>query len=166
MALAVVHAITAWPELARIALAEDCPFFARVVYPLFHASFLHAALNAWCLLSVIFIYDVSFFHLITACLIASSFPVSLVSCGPTVGASGICFALLGIISPQVQRKLYYHTWVVSIILSGFIIPFVCNLFSLSVAQPNNWLHIWCYLIGLIAGYLIHSHNSHSPHQPH
>ena len=164
--LAVVHAVTEWPELTQVAVCEDCSLFARMAYPLFHSSLLHAILNAWCLLSIVFIYDVSWLYLITAYLIAVSCP-ALVSCSPTVGASGICFALLGMISFQTLRRFFFHGWMAMIIASGFVMPYLASrLFGLNVAQPNNWLHIWCYLIGLIAGYLIHSHNSHSSHHSH
>lgn len=137
--------------ISNIGMYSGAPCINRVLYHFVHASFLHAALNAWCLLSVVFLYDVSAKTLIVAFVIASFFPVNTLSevlpnseClyMPTVGLSGVCYALMGYIAFMVKRKLYYHTWLSIYIGVGFLFPNV-----------NGWLHLYCYIVGLIVGYL-------------
>lgn len=126
---------------------EDCHFYGRLLYPFFHASFLHALLNAWCLLSIIFIYPVSSWMLLGAYIISASFPVGLFASLydaslPTIGASGICYALIGRLSFVVRRKLLYQSWALFFLCIGFFLPYA-----------NAWLHLYCYLCGLILGLL-------------
>ena len=41
-----------------------CDLYGRILYPFFHANLLHATLNAWCLLSIVFIYDIKIWRLL------------------------------------------------------------------------------------------------------
>lgn len=125
-------------------------FEQRVGYHFFHSSFLHMSLNLWCLLSIVFIYDTSLFLFITAFVVASLFPVDTLATIlpyntlsiPTVGLSGVCYALMGMIAYNVRRKLYYQAWLAFYIGIGFLFPNV-----------NGWIHLYCYLAGLAVGYL-------------
>lgn len=38
-----------------VGIYSHCPLSARLAYPFFHANLFHALLNAWCLLSMVFI---------------------------------------------------------------------------------------------------------------
>lgn len=124
-----------------------CPFTSRLTYHFFHAGLLHAAVNCWCILSVAFIYEISAWRLLATFMAASSFPVDTLSflnpCSiPTVGASGICYALLGGLSFTVTRKAYFQAWMAVFIAVGF-------LFN----GTNPWLHLYCYICGIVIGFL-------------
>ncbi|MBQ7462418.1 MAG: rhomboid family intramembrane serine protease [Bacteroidaceae bacterium] len=150
------------PLLQKVGICEDCSILARFAYPFFHASFIHMAINCWCLLSVVFIYDTPRSYIIIAYIIAISFPVGTLSAIvpdafpsaiPTVGLSGIDYALLGMVSFQVKRKLYYHAWILSFVFILLIFNHLCSFCGYSVATPNNLLHIYCYVAGLLVGFL-------------
>lgn len=130
------------PDWNAVGVAIDCNILQRLGYSFFHASFLHAIVNAWCLVSILFIYDVSWRRLIAAYLIAVAAPEFVLSPTPTVGLSAVCFALLGSIAFQVKRKLYYNGCMALYIALGFIFPLV-----------NGWLHLYSYVAGLLVGFL-------------
>lgn len=133
-----------------IGIYHQAPMSSRLLYPFFHASFLHAAINAWCLLTLAFAYNVSLRMMITALVIAVSFPVDTmydilqVSCFllPTIGLSGVCYALMGRMTFLVRRKMYYQTWIGFYLIIGFMLPNV-----------NAWIHLYCYLAGVFVGFL-------------
>ena len=52
--------------LAHIGIAKDAMLWQRLAYPFFHASLAHTLINCWCLLSIVFMYDVSAAYLIIA----------------------------------------------------------------------------------------------------
>ena len=72
---------------------------------------------------------------------------------PTVGLSAVCFSLLGQIAFQVKRKLYYQVWVLSFVAIGFMLPSLCSVCGYIIAAPNNILHLYCYVVGLLVGFL-------------
>ena len=79
----------------------------RLLYPFFHTNMFHALLNSWCLLSIIFIYDIGIGRLLSAYMIAVTVPVDTLGYfttmdSPTVGLSGSVFALFG------QYRLRYY----------------------------------------------------------
>lgn len=133
----------------RVGLYPGALFVNRFTYHFFHVSFLHVLLNAWCLLSVVFLYDISWLTLLGAFLMAASFPVDSLSvilpCAfslPTIGLSGVCYALMGRIAFMTERKIYYQLWLWFYIALGFAFPNV-----------NGWLHLYCYLVGLFIGFI-------------
>lgn len=164
MALYVACSVFGDFDLAKVAIGRDCTVLVRLVYSFFHASMLHTFVNCWCLLTVVFIYDVSLTYLALAYLIAVTYPVSLFAHlhgdVPTVGLSAVCFALIGMVSFQTRRKALFHTWVLSFIAIGFAIPLMCSACGLDIARPNNWLHLYSYTAGLMVGFL----NSPAPWQ--
>lgn len=163
-------------NLSTVGICKDATILARLTYPFFHASILHALLNCWCLLSIIFIYELPLSRLLIAYLIAITFPADTICslCGysidalpsflttPTVGLSSVIFALFGQIAFLVQRKLYFQGWMLFFISTGFILPPLCSACGIPVATPNNLIHIHCYVVGLIVGFI----NSHLPHHAH
>lgn len=143
----------------NVAVSEDTSVSARLLYSFFHASVVHALVNSWCLLSIVFIYDVSLTYLIIAYVIAVTFPAGTLcavfsSAGyPTVGLSAICFALLGMVFFQIKRKLYFMAWLLSFFTVGCILPPLCSLIGISVTYPNSIIHIYSYVVGLFVGFL-------------
>lgn len=148
-------------DIAVVGICRDAGILARLSYSFFHASLIHAIINCWCLLSVVFVYNVPLSHLVIAYIIAVTYPADTLcgACGewvaavPTVGLSAVCFALLGMVAFKVRRKLYFQTWIITFIAISFILPHLCSLYGLSVASPNNILHIYSYVAGLIVGFL-------------
>ena len=131
-------------------LHADCSIPERLAYPFLHANLLHAALNVWVLFSAVFLYDVSPRQLILSYLIAISFPITALSTfstllnpsqpfstSVTVGLSGINYALMALIIPQVAQPRPYVLTVLAYILVGFLFP-----------NCNNLLHLYCFLLAL------------------
>lgn len=134
----------------RVGIMQSVSFCNRLTYSFFHVSFLHAFMNIWCMLSVAFTFPISIWSLLMAFAVAASFPVDMLCdispmfafAVPTVGLSGVCFALMGRISFMVRRKWYYQAWLAFYLLLGFIFP-----------NTNGWLHLYCYLMGMAIGFL-------------
>lgn len=139
---AVVASLIFVPDWTFVGVWSGCGIVQRLCYSLFHASLLHAVLNAWCFLSVVFLYKIKMWQLIIAYTIAVSVPDFVLLTIPTVGLSAVCFALFGIIAFQVKRKIYYNVYMAAYITIGLIFP-----------QVNGWLHLYSYVAGLLVGFL-------------
>ena len=123
-------------DWSAVGIYTGCGLGCRMLYPFYHANLLHATLNAWCLLSVIFIYDISLWRFTLAYIIAVGVPSFCLSGIPTVGLSGVVFALFGSISFEVQRKAYYQLWMLAYLVAGFFFP-----------NTNALVHLYCYMAG-------------------
>lgn len=112
---------------------------ARLYYQLFHASALHWFVNSWALVALMFGgWRMPIHYIIFAYAISCASPSMDI---PTVGASGIVYALCGMIVPQVSsKKLWKFLAATAFYLSvGFLFP------------VNAWLHIYCFIIGSFYG---------------
>lgn len=136
--LALFLSLVAIENWESVGIYTGCGPLCRAIYPFFHANIIHAALNIWCLLSIVFIYDTTIWRLLFAYITAMSIPTLLLSATPTVGLSGIVFALFGSISFEVGRKLYYQAWMFAYLILGFVFP-----------NTNAWIHLYCYAIGFV-----------------
>lgn len=131
-----------------VGLYSGCGWWGRLLYSFFHANVLHAALNAWCLVSIVFIYDIKIWRLLLSFVMAITVPVGIISrvvgefTAPTVGLSGVVFVLFGTLSFEVLRKWYYQMWMLIYLAAGFLFP-----------NTNAWLHLYCYLAGLVIALL-------------
>ena len=139
-------------------LHAGCSIEERLLYPFLHANLLHAALNGWVLLSAVFLYDVSPRQLTIAYLIAISFPITQLSTfnfqlstNITVGLSGINYALMALIIPQVKQPRPYIITVIAYILVGFLFP-----------NCNNILHLYCFALPLPFSMLRYHRNKNNP----
>ena len=131
--------------LEKVGICRNGSFYTRMTYHFFHASLLHWFANAWCLLSLFFIYEMSLRHMLSAYIIASIVPMCLFPSSfsvPTVGLSGICFALMGRVALYVDKKLYYQAWLLFYLAVGFLFP-----------GSNGWLHLYCYAAGMFVGFI-------------
>lgn len=133
--MALFNHVSDWKT---VGLSSGCGIECRMLYPFYHAGILHALLNVWCMLSIVFIYNVSMWRLLIAYFIAVTIPDFCISAVPTVGLSGVIFALYGSISFEVSRKTYFQLWMVTYLALGFMFP-----------NTNAWLHLYCYLTGLM-----------------
>jgi Rhomboid family. len=131
-----------------IGIYAGCGSFGRMLYPFFHVNVFHALLNAWCLLSLMFIYNIKIGRLLLAYIISVTIPIDTIGHfiggmeTPTVGLSGIAFVLFGTISFEVLRKWYYQAWMLFYLIVGFLFP-----------NTNAYLHLYCYLAGLAVALL-------------
>lgn len=132
--------------LEKVGICRDGDFYTRLTYHFFHVSLLHWFANAWCVLSLFFIYDMPLRSFLTSVAVASLIPMSLFPTQafvvPSVGLSGICFFLMGRVSLCVQRKVYYQVWLLSYLVIGFLFP-----------GSNGWLHLYCYMSGVFVGFI-------------
>lgn len=140
--LVFILAIQCTQDWLAVGIYSGCGLSCRLLYPFYHANLLHAILNAWCLLSIVFIYDTSIWRLTLAYIIAVTIPSLFLSVIPTVGLSGVVFALFGSISFEVGRKLYYQLWMLVYLATGFLFP-----------NTNAWVHLYCYIVGLLVALL-------------
>lgn len=140
--LVFILAIQCTQDWSAVGIYSGCGLSCRLLYPFYHANLLHAILNAWCLLSIVFIYDTSIWRLTLAYIIAVTIPSLFLSVIPTVGLSGVVFALFGSISFEVGRKLYYQLWMLAYLAIGFLFP-----------NTNAWVHLYCYIVGLLVALL-------------
>lgn len=139
----LMSALICVPDWYAVGVFRGCNILQRLGFSFFHASLLHAAVNAWCFLSILFIHNVSWARMIVAFIIAVVAPDLVLSDVPTVGLSAVCFALLGSIAFEVGRKIYYNGCMALYIFLGFLFPNV-----------NGWLHLYSYLAGLLVGLLV------------
>lgn len=121
-------------------MCEDKEWYTHFTYQFLHVSMWHLAINLWSMWTLTTTYKIRIWHLITAYLISAS-PFFYGDI-PTVGLSGMCFALMGVIWYQVLRVKLYHIWIVGFILVGYLFP-----------ASNAKLHLYCYAIGFIIGWL-------------
>lgn len=138
----LMTAIIFIPDIDAVSLHRGCSVAARVLYPLFHASFLHAALNAWCLLSIVFIYSISWQNIGVAYLISALAPSFILTDTPTIGLSAVCFALLGMLIFKVARRRYYLLCLAPYLVLGFLIPYI-----------NGAVHLYAFVAGAFVGLL-------------
>ena len=141
-AAVLLSALIYVPDWSIVGVFNGCDILQRFGYSFFHTSFIHAAVNAWCFLSVLFLHNITWRRLLAAFAIAVAVPDFVLSDIPTVGLSAVCFALLGSIAFQVERKLYYNGCMAIYIALGFLFPLV-----------NGWLHLYSYVAGLLVGFL-------------
>ena len=139
-ALAIAVAAIVMSPFEGTGICEGCSWIARLTYPMFHANLIHAISNAWCLVTVVFLYDLPWWKIAIAYLIAVSVPTFALSTTPAVGMSGVCFALMGLSLPSIRRKLFFNAWVACFLAVGVIMPGVA------------WkVHLYCYITGWLVG---------------
>ena len=139
---AVIIALSVIPiDITPWAFSAHSPVYTRFSYHIFHASTVHALINAWCIISVCVMYRVKKSRLIPALIIAAIAPDFVIS-GHTaiVGLSAICFALIGIVLTENRRPLTSHIRVLFFIALGLPFSSVC------VA-----LHLYAFIGGIIYG---------------
>ncbi len=129
---------TGWLGDCGMGVHAGCPVAPRMLHPFFHVGTMHAALNAWCLLSVAFVYGVTPKLLLLAWLSSAAFPAAaLGEKAPVVGMSGMVFFLFASVFFRTARKTKYALWMAAYLAAGFVLPSV-----------SGRLHLWCFALGL------------------
>ena len=146
---ALVYVVTAFVlcfiklPLVEVGIHKGCSFCSRLLYPFVHANIFHCLVNCWCLLSLVFILDVSILELAISYVIAVLAPVGFWGqVTPTVGLSGLLYCLVGIYTFKVRKKIKWLLWWSFFLGIGFFF-----------AASANLLHLWCFACGLIIGFL-------------
>lgn len=106
-----------------------------LLWPLYHACWVHLGLNVWCLLVLVWRMHCDVAMIFAALVIAWAFPYEVFSV-PTVGLSGVCWAMIGMLSPRVRQPEVWFTYISVYLAIGFLLPGV-----------NAWLHAWCFVWG-------------------
>lgn len=144
-ALAIGVAVLVLSPFDGSGISTGCSWTARLSYPIFHVNILHAFCNAWCLISLVFLYDLPWWKTALAFAVAISVPSGLLTSTPVVGMSGACFALMGLTVPVVRRKLMLLGWISLFLVMGFLFTNVAA-----------WVHVYCFIAGIGAGFIIHA----------
>lgn len=134
-------------DTASVGISKHSPWVNRLLYHFAHAGIIHCLINSWCLVSIGTSFRVPLSYYLCAYVLSALCPCSFLGTIPTIGMSGICFALLGMVSWQ-ARIVRFHIWMALFIGIGY-------LTTLLLHRPlyNNLLHIYCYLAGVAVGFL-------------
>ena len=135
--ISVVLVFSGMP-LSSVGISSGCDITDRLLYSFYHVNVIHAALNVWCLLSVVFLYDVSIWRLLLSYAAAVSIPSFILGNVPTVGLSAVVFFLFASISFEVVRKWHYQSWMLFYLVAGFFFP-----------NTNAAVHLYCYACGML-----------------
>lgn len=117
-----------------------------LLYPFCHVSIFHLLGNLIALHSI----SASPLKNPTYTWLAAYIISAIVPCyAPTEGMSGLLYAEMGILSWQVAVKWKFHLW-----CAGFMA--VCFLFPNAI---NGWIHVWCYLSGVLFQFIVQNSKS-------
>lgn len=108
----------------------------RFTYSLLHANLLHLLMNLWCFVAAVYLYRLSLLHILGAYIIAVAIPPCCLTAIPTVGLSGVCFALFGLASFRVESPWRFHRWAACYIIAGILLPGI-----------NGFAHLYAYIAG-------------------
>ncbi len=129
----------AFIEHDGMGLHDGCDLLHRLGYPMFHQNVFHALVNIYvfnqCIRAIPTRWSILVFYLMA---VSYPFPSSV----PIVGMSGIVYAYMGYIAPYVSDKIRYNVTILVYISVGFFFP--CMAIG---------VHIYCYALGLLWGYL-------------
>lgn len=148
--LVIAIAICGTPDYSLVGITsshqQGREMIPRLLYHFFHVSIIHAALNAWCLLSIAFRGRLSLLRISAAYLIAAAAPsVTLYPDTPTVGLSAICYTLLGMQLLAIPRHL--RSWFLLSILIYLSIP------AILLSSVNTLIHLYAFIAGFIFSFL-------------
>lgn len=128
-------------DVGRFGICSGCGASARILYPFFHGNAFHLAINIFVFLQAVFLADVSFLAVLLSWIIASTvFPVTWST--PTVGLSGVIYALFGIITWRSSSPLFFVSCTMLYVAIGLLNP-----------ASNTYLHLYSYAVGLLVGIL-------------
>jgi len=131
----LVIALLPHPDPGVIGLRKGAGIVARLCYPFFHVSLLHAAVNVWCMLQVVFCWRTPLRHIVTAYVIAVLAPALTTT--PTLGLSGVCFALIGRSLFRLNSPWVIVAWVAGLSIVQALLP-----------GSNVVLHLYCFVAGV------------------
>ena len=128
------------------------PLWCRLVHPFVHAGVLHALLNVYVFLQLVFFFPLRCRHLLFAYLVACSCPVTVAVWGGgvsglsvtgVVGLSGMEYVLMGWVMPGVPCRWRFNMQLFLWMSAGLVTGGVAVGF-----------HLYCYLLGVVAAMLL------------
>lgn len=138
-----------WLDTSILGYSDTSKIYTRLTYVFAHSSFWHMIMNVITL--NLLMNTAKKIHLklpllvsYISAVIGTVFATYSI---PTVGLSGICFALLGAILVKVHNKEFLIS--VGVVLIAQAITFIVN------SNVNVLLHISSLIIGFITTYLLH-----------
>ena len=141
-AVIIVAAVVCYMMGAEAPMSKETAWWTHFTYEWSHGNIWHLMGNCLVIGAIAYSdFKTMWLSWLLAYLIACTAPALD---APTVGMSGICYAMMGMISWQAARVWRYHAWVVAFIAICALVPGV----------SNNLLHIWCYGIGTAIAYAI------------
>lgn len=123
-----------------IGVYNGCQWYQHLTYQFFHASVFHFGANIYVMWVCADRFNLKQWQLLVCLVISMLTPP--IHTMPTIGASGIVYAMLGMINTMVLKKLRFASWIaLYITISAF---FNCN-----------WiLHLFCFILGFTANYIV------------
>ena len=122
-----------------IGIYTDCRWWQHLTYQFAHANIFHLAVNIYVMYFCITRFNLSQSQILSCFIISAILPA--LSHIPTIGASGIVYAMLGIINTMVVEKAKFAAWIALYI-------------TISYFFNNNWcIHLCCYLLGFLSNYI-------------
>lgn len=138
-------------SLDGVGILPGGPLWCRLVHPFVHAGVLHALLNVYVFLQLVFFFPVRLRHLLMAYMVSCTCPETLALWSPSLhglflhgscvaGLSGVVFFLLGLVSGCVARPLRFC-----------MVLLAWQLFGLAFGTMAVGMHLYCFVAGVLAG---------------
>lgn len=119
-----------------VGIYDGCRWYQHLTYQFFHANIFHLAINLYVMWLCVTRFKLSQRQMLMCFIISALTPATLSM--PTIGASGIVYAMLGIINTMVAKKLRYAMWIAVYI-------------AISALFNCNWsIHLCCYALGFMS----------------
>lgn len=123
-----------------VGVYNGCQWWQHLTYQFFHTSAFHLGANIYVMWFGTTRFNLKQWQLLM-CLIISMLTPPIFTM-PTIGASGIVYAMLGMINTMVLKKLRFVSWIaLYITVSAF---FNCNWF----------IHLLCFILGFTTNYTV------------
>ena len=139
---AVVCAVTMFISANPYAIGvyNGCQWYQHLTYQFFHTSIFHLGANIYVMWFCTTRFALKQWQLLM-CLIISMLTPPIYTM-PTIGASGIVYAMLGMINAIVLKKLRFASWIALYI-------------TISAFLNCNWvIHLLCFILGFITNYIV------------
>ena len=118
-----------------VGIYDGCRWHQHLIYQFFHANIFHLAVNLYVMWLCVTRFKLSQRQMLMCFIISALTPATLPM--PTIGASGIVYAMLGIINTMVAKKLRFAMWIAVYI-------------AISALFNCNWsIHLYCYALGFM-----------------
>ena len=149
MSLLILILSISYNNISNVALYGGCPIENHLLYHFFHVNIFHAIINVWSFLSVVFITRIHLHRIIFAFIFATLIPIDFLSqfiptfANKTVGLSAVIFFIFASLSFIISNKKKFTIGMLIALAVGFFLP-----------KTNAWLHLYCYIGGLLYGLII------------
>ena len=142
IALAVIVLQIVVTDVSGYGLSVTSPLWTRLIYSFFHGSWFHLLLNVYVLLTLGFKLDLRMREIFISYILACAAPSFCIGTLPTVGLSGMIYAIFGM---RTMRNSNPGSMILNIVLITAVSMFLSHI---------AWrLHAYCYSCGLLISLL-------------